>query len=80
MAPTPKVAKEVEDFISKVKHAMSSMEDAETLLRKMQEVEKPMMEWLASLAKREVVDDYKPTEDEIRWITRIAQFYHALVL
>jgi hypothetical protein len=71
--------KEVEDLISRATHAMSSSEDAETLLPKMQEVEMPIAKWLASLAKREVEDDDEPTEEDIIWIRRVAKFYHALV-
>jgi hypothetical protein len=41
--------------------------------------EKPVSTWLAGLAGREAVANYKPTEEEITGIQMIFQFYHLFV-
>jgi hypothetical protein len=46
---------------------------------KMKRIETPLVKWLANLARREVLDNYKPTNEEITSIQTIAQFYHQLV-
>jgi hypothetical protein len=67
------------DLISQGNDATSTLEGTEEAHKKMQEKDDSLVSWLACLAKQEVLFKYKPTEEDITWIKRIAKFYHVLV-
>jgi Ras of Complex, Roc, domain of DAPkinase/C-terminal of Roc, COR, domain/TIR domain len=53
--------------------------DQEIYCQSLVDTEKVLVEWLADLSRLEVEKNYKPTEEQILWIRRIARFYHVFV-
>jgi hypothetical protein len=67
-------------LISRAVHETPSGEDAKILLLKeMKLMEERILKWLTGLGGREVLETYKPTEEEITLIQTIAQLYHERV-
>jgi hypothetical protein len=64
---------ELRELISKARDEKPFGEDAPMLLQDMLLREKPIVTWVANVARREALDNYKATEDDIIWIERIAQ-------
>jgi serine/threonine protein kinase len=69
--------KKLKELVSRATSAIDGT--GEKVLREMQKMEEYMVSWLACLAKFELLEGYKPTEEDAKWIQEIAIFYHALV-
>jgi hypothetical protein len=71
-APAPlHEVKELEALISRASDILSHGGGGKKLLQERQVMEKPIMTWLAGLAKGGVVENYNPTEEEVTWIQMI---------
>ena len=70
---------ELRVLISKARDVTSSGGDGKRLLQGMLLMDEPILKWLADLLRREGLDKYKPTEEEIICIKSIALLYHELV-